>query len=64
MEREQKAPCRHHFLCPPPWTADQDGTVEAICRLCGERRRLSVRLPGPIREEGRRDAYPSGEAAP
>jgi hypothetical protein len=47
MERDS---CRHHFLCPPSWTADQDGTVEAACRFCGERR-LSVRLLELKRED-------------
>lgn len=44
-------PCPHHFVCPPPWEADADGAVEAICRRCGERRRLSVRLTGGGHEE-------------
>jgi len=52
---EQETSCRHHFICAPSWTADQDGTVEAVCRLCGERCRLSVRLLDPLRE----DDFPS-----
>jgi|DewCreStandDraft_1066081.scaffolds.fasta_scaffold16368_4 hypothetical protein len=53
--------CPHHFICPPPWEADADGAVEAVCRRCGERRRLSVRLTGSLYEEAwtPREAEPS-----